>query len=941
MVGKGRQVTIQFLGDARSLISATSKATKGTNTLSGTLSKVGKAALVGFATAGIAAGKVMYEFAEAAVEDEKSAALLARTLKNTTGATNAQVASVEDWISAQGKLYGVTDDDLRPALSKLAAATGSITKSQKLASLAMDVSAGTGKDLSSISLALAKAQNGSLAGLGRLGVATKDAAGQTKTLTQITDDLAKKYKGAASTAADTASGKFQRLKVDMSELGESIGYKLLPYANDLGDWLLKDGVPALESMAHSAKQELGPELRNLSKWVGDNKDDFADLGAELVQTVIPAVRVVGGVAGDAVRFFVQLPGPVKSLGAEAAVAAMVIPKLSAAISGVNMAVGLGTTKLAGWRKGLLLAAGVGGMTAMTKGAESGSKAVSVLGGALTGAFVGGSIGSAIPVIGTAVGALGGAAVGTALSTIRLRRSMDQAGQSAGDAVPPLSQMKDTLNQLSGASTRATRELILQRLEQDGIVEGANRLGIATSDLIKSTLGNQKAIERVNDAWKQQGGILDALQSNKINDWLAGQRSQFRSAQQAVKDHNAALNGTDRAASRAATSLETVGKQRPNTGRWAQTFKADLAGAQQTTVESTSGMRKMLSGEVGKARANMGPFTGNLMQQLGLTKGRANSAGVGIGNSIESGVHSGLGSLIGNVVGQVNAAIAAAQAAAAHHGGGGGKGGGSKRTSGGGAPNVIQGNFGGKGDYAQGLLDSYTGAGRKAEVAGSALLDGIVKGLKKGDRTLKNVMGGLQDYIQTRTDKLNEILGDRDSFVQTFRDAFSESIFSAQFSDADGNAVPPTLAKMLDFAKQQQANAKALSTNIKSLLAKGLSKDLIQQLVGQGQAGFDQIGALATGSQGDINQFNAINADVKATLEGLGTDLYNALNPNAQSQIDLLTTQVANGQAQIDALNRIADRLDAKDKIEIKGTDLVILLRHIEKANGKQLLATPA
>ena len=242
------------------------------------------------------------------------------------------------------------------------------------------------------------------------------------------------------------------------------------------------------------------------------------------------------------------------------------------------------------------------------------------------------------------------------------------------------------------------------------------------------------------------------------------------------------------------------------------------------------------------------------------------------------------------------------------------------------------------------LDDYrkgSAKGRQLEDGGNGLIVSIARGMKKGERTLKNVMGGLQDYIQAKTDKLNEILTDRSSFVSSFRDAFSESIFSAQFSDADGNAVPPTLARMMEFAKKQQANAKALSTNIRSLLGKGLSRDLIQQLIGQGQSGFDQIAALATGTAQDIAQFNAINGDIKSTLEGLGMDLYSALNPNAQSQIDLLTKQVESAQRQEALLQKIADGAEKETEIKIKGTDLVILLRKHERATGRRLLAESA
>lgn len=220
-----------------------------------TVSKVGKA--------GQAAGKLLaaglvvaagaaVKFTQAAGEDAQAAAQLAQTAQKAAGATAAQTAAMEDWIAAQGRAKGVADDELRPAMSKLITATKDVAEAQKLASLAMDISARSGKSLDSVSQSLAKAQNGSVAGLGKYGVATKDAAGNTKSLAQVQADLAKSYGGASAAAADTAAGKAKILAVQMDELQESIGTKLLPVMTKLTsaglgvvDWISQNQTAAL------------------------------------------------------------------------------------------------------------------------------------------------------------------------------------------------------------------------------------------------------------------------------------------------------------------------------------------------------------------------------------------------------------------------------------------------------------------------------------------------------------------------------------------------------------------------------------------------------------------------------------------------------------------------------------------------------------------------
>lgn len=199
------------------------------------LSQVASVASKALAAGFLAAGAAAIKLTKGAAEDEAAASKLAQTMQKAAGATKSQVAATEDWITAQGKAFGVADDDLRPALSKLVVATHDVGKAQHLASLAMNVSAGTGKDLGAVSMALAKAQNGNVGALGRLGIATKDADGKTKSLHQITKDLAATYSGAAATAADTTAGKQRRLSVALSEAGETIGYKLLPAMLKLTD----------------------------------------------------------------------------------------------------------------------------------------------------------------------------------------------------------------------------------------------------------------------------------------------------------------------------------------------------------------------------------------------------------------------------------------------------------------------------------------------------------------------------------------------------------------------------------------------------------------------------------------------------------------------------------------------------------------------------------
>jgi len=199
----------------------------------------------GLAIAGLAVA--LGDAAKGAIEDDAAQQVLALTLRNTTGATDKQVASVENYISAQGKLLGVSDDKLRPALARLVSQTHDITKAQELASLAMDVAAGTGKDLGTVTEALAKASTGNFVALSKLSPELKQMAKDGASADEIFAALSGTFADQASNAAGTAQGQFKRLAVALAETKESIGAALLPAIEAVLPVLIKFGAWAQEN----------------------------------------------------------------------------------------------------------------------------------------------------------------------------------------------------------------------------------------------------------------------------------------------------------------------------------------------------------------------------------------------------------------------------------------------------------------------------------------------------------------------------------------------------------------------------------------------------------------------------------------------------------------------------------------------------------------------
>jgi hypothetical protein len=179
------------------------------------------AALGAIAVASVAAAK-------AAAEDAAARDKMIGNLERTTGATEAQASALDDWIGKLSLATGVADDDLRPALSRLAASTHDSAKAQEALQVAMDVSAATGKDLGTVAAAIGKGFDGSTGGLTRLGVGLDQATLKSKDMSLIMSELADKTGGAMADQAATASGQYAIFTNQMNELQETLGAALLP-----------------------------------------------------------------------------------------------------------------------------------------------------------------------------------------------------------------------------------------------------------------------------------------------------------------------------------------------------------------------------------------------------------------------------------------------------------------------------------------------------------------------------------------------------------------------------------------------------------------------------------------------------------------------------------------------------------------------------------------
>jgi hypothetical protein len=183
---------------------------------------------------------------KAAMEDQASQAELQRQLEKTFGANEALVGSAERYISVTQLRYGTSDVELRASLGTLVRATGDLTQSQDLLNTAQDISAATGKDLASVSLALAKASQGQFTALSKLGIPLDDNIKKSKDFGKVVGLLNDQFGGAAEAAANTFGGQLKILSGQFGEIMETIGAALLPYLQKFSEFLVKNVAPAIQ-----------------------------------------------------------------------------------------------------------------------------------------------------------------------------------------------------------------------------------------------------------------------------------------------------------------------------------------------------------------------------------------------------------------------------------------------------------------------------------------------------------------------------------------------------------------------------------------------------------------------------------------------------------------------------------------------------------------------
>ena len=360
-------------------------ATKDINKLGKSFDAFAKKSAKAFGIAALAAAafavKIGKDAVQAAMEDQKSQALLANSLRNTVGATDNAIAGVERHITALQKQFSVADDELRPAFGRLTAAFNSTTAAQEAMQIALNVSAFASVDLATASDAIIKASQGQYKAITKLVPGIGAATLATKDFGQITDKVSKLTGGAAATRAGTLEGKMNGLKIAFGEVMETLGYALLPVMEKFVALVTSQLIPKIEAFVALNKDKLAAGFQlaaemafklltvaiAFSDWCANNMGIVKGMAA-----LIAGMFVVGRIAAfiKAIQGIIAVMAVLRTTSIGAAIAT------AFATSGVSIALGAAALATAGL--GIYT---LNGMVGENAGGGTGRKGISPRGNA--------------------------------------------------------------------------------------------------------------------------------------------------------------------------------------------------------------------------------------------------------------------------------------------------------------------------------------------------------------------------------------------------------------------------------------------------------------------------------------------------------------------------------------------------------------------------------
>ena len=197
------------------------------------------------------------------IDSEKAAAKLRTTVSNL--GLEFEQPGIEDYLKKLSLQFGIVDESLIPGFQRLLIVTKDVAKAQSLFETALNVSAGTGKDLTAVSTSLSKAYLGDNAALGRLGVGLSKAQLKSASFLEVQRTLNVNFAGQAAAAVEGYAGSMAKLTVAVDESKEAIGKGLLDAIAALSS---SNDIDTFTTKMVNAAEKIGSAFRTVGDVIG-------------------------------------------------------------------------------------------------------------------------------------------------------------------------------------------------------------------------------------------------------------------------------------------------------------------------------------------------------------------------------------------------------------------------------------------------------------------------------------------------------------------------------------------------------------------------------------------------------------------------------------------------------------------------------------------------
>lgn len=408
---------------------------------------------------------------------------------------------------------------------------------------------------------------------------------------------------------------------------------------------LGDGLgPATLDLIEAGK----PLVEQVSQWA----QSFADASPQTQQMVVKAIALtaaLGPLVTVVGKLGTGVAGTIRGISSIAGAFARTAPAAADLADDVDVA----RTKTSAFGRAGRIAAGAAGIGALIGAATSGSDELSgfgnVAGGALLGFAAGGPIGLALG---------GGAALLGELAT-----SSDTAGDAVSDLEQDQYDLRNALNQTTGAITRQAEANVRSKFAQDGVIDAARILKIREDDLIGSALGREGAQRRVNAALRDASAALRGMAGrgeltdgvfrrmtgamDQVRSATGSARREFRGSQREIRTWNEALEAARKAAEslpkRVATKIQALGTDATVGDLKGLQKRYDLTPRQIATAIRATGTqvaRKNVQEvaekleETKRIKGDLSTFVAGITAGTKRARGNAEAGGKGIREGIE-------------------------------------------------------------------------------------------------------------------------------------------------------------------------------------------------------------------------------------------------------------------------------------------------------------------